>query len=214
MSHLKHLLYFFWFHIRWFGRLKFCFSDVISEKCSFEGANKIEAHSSFCGQMGYGSYIGVHCEIEANIGRFCSIAPHVITNHGTHPYTKPYATTSPMFFSLRKQNGRTFAKQTMFNEFKKIPTIGNDCWIGSNVFIAGDVNIGDGAVVLAGSVVTKDVPPYAIVSGIPGRVKKYRYDDETIEFLLKTKWWEKDIKWLKENWMLLNDIEKLKDALG
>ena len=65
--------------------------------------------------------------------------------------------------------------------------------------------------VLAGAVVTKDVPPYAVVGGIPAKVIKYRYDDETIKFLLRIQWWNNDIEWLQKNWRLLNDINKLKE---
>lgn len=67
--------------------------------------------------------------------------------------------------------------------------IGNDVWIGDNVVILKG-KIGDGAVIGAGAVVTRDVPPYAIVAGNPARVIKYRFDDETIRKLLKEKWWD------------------------
>ena len=63
---------------------------------------------------------------------------------------------------------------------------------------------------MAHAVVTKDVPPYAIVGGIPAKVIGYRYDEETIDFLLKIKWWNNDINWFKENWELLCDLDKLK----
>lgn len=182
---------------------------IISLDSDFEGANKICNHTLFSGRMGYGSYIGPYCSLSAKIGRFTSIAPYVRNNSGIHPYTYPYATTCPMFFSTRKQNGYTFADKMMFEEVLSALEIGNDCWIGENVFIAGGVKIADGAVVLAGSVVTKDVPPYAIVGGVPAKVIKYRYDEDTIQFLLNFKWWEKDIGWLRENWSLLCNIDDL-----
>lgn len=197
---------------RWKGDLcLFSYSSNIDLKSHFEGANKIYPYTQFAGVMGYGSYIGPYCRIEANIGRFTSIAPYVRINRGSHPYTYPYATTCPMFFSTRLQNGHTFANRMVFNELKTPVTIGSDCWIGENVFMAGGLTIGDGAVVLAGAVVTKDVPPYAIVGGVPAKVIKYRYDEETIRFLLDFKWWDKDIKWLRQHWQLLCDIEKLKE---
>ena len=163
--------------------------------------------------MGYGSYIASNSTIVGNIGKFTSIASEVCTNLGIHPLTNPYVSTSPMFFSLLKQSGKTFAKKQMFHEFKKPINIGNDCWIGQRVFIVGGVNIGDGAIVLAGAVVTKDVPPYAIVGGVPAKILKYRYDEDTIQLLLKTKWWNKPIQWLEENWYSFNDIEKFKEIL-
>lgn len=88
--------------------------------------------------------------------------------------------------------------------------IGNDVWIGQNVFLIGGIHVGDGAVILAGAVVTKDVPAYAIVGGVPAKIVKYRYDDETIEFFLNIKWWNNSGEWYKEHWELLCDIEKLK----
>lgn len=68
--------------------------------------------------------------------------------------------------------------------------IGNDVWIGRNTTILSGINIGDGAVIGAGCVVTKDVPPYAIVVGNPGRVVKFRFDPKTIEEMMRIKWWD------------------------
>ncbi len=73
---------------------------------------------------------------------------------------------------------------------KETPTIGNDVWIGSGALILSGASIGDGAVVAAHSVVTKPVPPYAIVAGNPARVVKYRFDEATIQELLALKWWD------------------------
>ena len=105
----------------------------------------------------------------------------------------------------------------MFDELKyydierKISVkIGNDCWIGEGAFLVGGITIGDGAVILAHAVVTKDVPPYAIVGGVPAKIQKYRYDEETIDFLQKIQWWNSPIEWLQENWELLCDLDKLK----
>ena len=82
-----------------------------------------------------------------------------------HPFQAPYVTTCPMFYSTLRQNGYTFADRNTFVETKVYTRIGNDVWIGQNVFMTGGLTIGDGAVILAGSVVTKDVPPYAIMGG-------------------------------------------------
>lgn len=196
-----------------FGNRFYSYPDCsLSLSCRFEGANKIYHNTSFKGFMGYGSYIGPNCDITANIGRFTSIAPWVRTNRGRHPYLSPFVTSSPMFYSIRKQNGFSFADKNYFEELTLPVEIGNDCWIGENSFLVGGISIGDGAVILAGSVVTKDVPPYAIVGGVPARIIKYRYDVETIRFLLGIKWWNKDISWLKKNWKLLCDINQLKES--
>ena len=195
------------------GKVRFNSSVRIAPGSTFEGANSIGDHTYFAGAMGYGTYCMQDCHIEGNIGRFCSIAAEVKVARGTHPTTSPYATTSPMFFSTRKQTATTFTPIDRFDELKEPIIIGNDCWIGQRALIVGGITIGDGAVVMAGAVVTKDVPPYAIVGGVPAKVVKYRYDDETIAFLLKTRWWDKPIEWLKANHALLCDIEALKREL-
>ena len=82
----------------------------------------------------------------------------------------------------------------------KVVTLGHDVWIGQRAIVMPGVNIGTGAIVAAGSVVTQDIPPYAIVGGVPAKIIKYRFSDAVIERLLKTEWWRyhpKDIIPLK-----------------
>lgn len=184
----------------------------INPKAVFEGANKLADNATFSGSfMGFGTYLGHDTDIGGTIGRFCCIAPYVRYNPGTHPFTPPHLSVNPMFYSTAKQCGMTFATENTFSEYLKPLKIGNDVWIQQGVFICGGVEIGDGAVVLAGAVVSKDVPPYAVVGGVPAKVIKYRYDEETIRFLLKTKWWNSTIEWFKENWELMNNIDELKE---
>ena len=214
---MKQLLKRWVLRLKWRGKLQFEHSCDIALQAQFEGMNKIYSHSSFGGILGYGSYIGHHSSLTAKIGRFCSISNHVICNAGIHPFQAPFATTSPCFFSLRKQNGATFATQQMLNEMKTTDNegsfdceIGNDVWICEGVFINGGIHIADGAVVLAHAVVTKDVPPYAIVGGVPAKIIGYRYDEATIKWLLNVQWWNNPIAWFRAHWSLLCDIDKLK----
>lgn len=200
---------------------KISFSCQITRHSELENMTRIYGNTIFNGKLGYGSYICSDCCLSAHIGRFTSIAPYVRCNPGRHPIGAPFATTSPSFFSLNDngfQNGSTFAKRQMFDEYNYIDKerkiavkIGNDCWIGEGAFLVGGIEIGDGAIVLAHAVVTKDVPAYAIVGGIPAKIIKYRYDDETIEFLKRIKWWNMPPSWLSEHWELLCDIDKLKE---
>lgn len=195
-------------------------SAILDNKVSFEGCCQLHPYVKFCGRLVYGSYIGPYSKISAHIGRFTSIASYVCTVAGRHAYQAPFATTCPMFFSLNpnhSQSGSTFATEQMFEELKfAVPEkqldveIGNDVWIGERAMLIGGVHIADGAIVLAGAVVTKDVPPYAIVGGVPAKIIRYRYDKETISFLLQTQWWNNTEEWFKENWILLTDIDQLK----
>ena len=212
-NELKQIIKYLILRVKYWNTLSCFLSSSITIRSIFEGANAIGPHSHFDGFMGYGSYISSHSSIVADIGRFTSIAPCVRSSNGVHPYTYPYATTSPMFYSIKKQTGTTFANKMVFKEIVQKTTIGNDCWIGENAFIVGNLTIGDGAVVLAGAVVTRDVPPYAIVGGVPAKVLKYRYNEDDIQFLLEHKWWEREIEWLKKNWESLCDINKLKELM-
>jgi hypothetical protein len=105
----------------------------------------------------------------------------------------------------KKVSSKPFAQGVGMTE------IGNDVWIGDRVVIMSGVKIGDGAIVAAGAVVTKDVPPYAIVGGVPARVIKYRFDEKTIHRLLDLQWWRYDIAdFGKVDW---SDINSAVDVL-
>jgi len=122
------------------------------------------------------------------IGSFCSIGPGVTLGHGEHPLN--YLSTSPyLYFDAL---GFKTNESPSHNEFFVLPPIfiGNDVWIGDGVFVKNGITIGDGAIIGARSVVTKDIPPYAIVVGCPAKVLRYRFDEQTREELLQLKWWE------------------------
>lgn len=200
---------------KWRKELKCSWRAQIRKGSVFEGANRIYGNTLFDGAMGYGSYIGSKGRFLGEIGRFTSIAERCNVIVGRHPYKMPFATTCPMFFSLKKQNGHTFANRQLYNEFKTADcehtvSVGSDCWIGYDVKLIQGVRIADGAIVLAGAVVTKDVPPYAIVGGVPAKIVGYRYDEETVEFLIKTKWWTNTEEWYLKNWKLMTDMDELK----
>ena len=99
-----------------------------------------------------------------------------------------------------------------YNTTKGNVIIKNDVWIGMNSIILSGVTIGNGAVIAAGSVVTKDIPDYAVAAGNPARVIKYRFTQETIDLLLNTKWWEQNPSWIINNIDILEsrNIELLK----
>ena len=158
--------------------------------------------------LGDFTYIAGNTNIsKTTIGKFCSIGPYCKIGLGKHP-TKDFVSTHPVFFSTLKQAQVTFADRNYFDEFAYI-IIGNDVWLGANVIVVDGVKIGDGAIVAAGSVVTKDIPPYTIVGGVPAKIIKYRFEKEEIEKLLQLKWWDMDVEYLKENFIKFHNIKSL-----
>ena len=162
-------------------------------------------------EVGAYSYIANNTDIEdAIIGKFCSIADNCRIGMGGHALTN--ISTSPIF--VEKING---CKES-WSEVDVNPTkerkviIGNDVWIGSHVLINGGVTIGDGAVIGAGAVVVKDVPPYAIVGGVPAKIIRYRFAPEIIEKLQQSAWWDMTPVELKEK-IKLFQLENVDIAL-
>ena len=94
---------------------------------------------------------------------------------------------SPVFYSGRDSVRAKFSQHKL--EGLALTKIGNDVWIGRSAIVLSGVNIGNGAVIGAGSVVTKDVPDYAIVAGNPAKLIRYRFDEHTIQELQSLKWW-------------------------
>lgn len=144
----------------------------------------------------YGWTIGDHtygqprifeeAEAKLNIGNYTSIAEGCVIALGNHRIdfvsTYPFATLGK-FWPSAPAGFRDHGSKGDVN-------IGSDVWIGSRVFISSGVTIGDGAVIGAQAVVTKDVPPYGIVTGNPAKLIRYRFDKQIIERLLRVKWWD------------------------
>ena len=194
-------------NVEFYWGTKFSGSDL---HC--EGYNVFGKHVIFKGEIGYGSYIGDNSNINATIGRYCSISSNVVTISGTHP-SKQFVSTHPAFYSIKKQAGFTYVTDNLFQEDifvddnYRLATIGNDVWIGSNVLILPGIHIGDGSIIASGAVVTKDVLPYSIVGGVPAKVIRMRFNNDQIDYLKKYQWWNKDTKWLKDRVSLFSDVE-------
>lgn len=174
------------------------------------------AQSSF----GLGSYVATRAVVRcARIGRFTSIGDNVRFCLAAHP-TRTHVSTHPLFWIPQTEVGPGLVRQAVFESHRYVDDerrftvdIGNDVWIGSNALVMDGVRIGNGAVVAAGSVVTKDVPAYAIAAGIPARVQRYRFDASHIAFLEGFRWWDKDWNWLRENAHLFADINAFQSAM-
>lgn len=152
----------------------------------------------FHAKLGCHSYTGQNTVImHAEIGKFCSVSWGVTIGPANHSYER-ISTHSFLYNSvdgLRPEN-----EEAAYDRFTTKCIIGNDVWIGTGATILRNVNIGSGAIVGAGAVVTKDVPPYAIAVGVPAKIVKYRFSDEIIEKLLRLEWWNWDDEMIRENY--------------
>lgn len=123
------------------------------------------------------------------IGKFCSIAcgAKFLFNSANHALGSLSTYPFPIFYDEWGLDGKNVADAW---DNKGDITLGNDVWIGYEAVILAGVTIGDGAIIGARAVVTRDVPPYAIVGGVPARLIRRRFDEATIESLLALQWWD------------------------
>lgn len=161
--------------------------DTTIERCVLGNNVAINRRSyindSFIGKF---TYAGINTTMNwTKIGAFCSLARNVDVGGFDHDYHK--VTTMPAFrFAQTLNGGGRLIEKTKHTEYCEI---GNDVWIAAGAQILHKVKIGDGAVIGGGAVVTKDVPPYAIVVGVPAKIIGYRCSQKNIEDLLMIKWW-------------------------
>ena len=170
--------------------------------------------------IGRFSYTGKNCiALKCNIGAFCSISYNTCIGGGEHPYH--YVTSHAFLYS--KDFGlipEDFDDSNIYDRFSEQCTIGNDVWIGANACVLRGVTIGDGAVIGAGSVVTKDVPSYAIVAGVPAKIIKMRFSDSIIKDLQEIKWWNFPSEVINKNFSLFNTtpteevLKKLRELIN
>ena len=155
-------------------------------------------------KLGKYSYIGNNCTVvNASIGSFCSIADYC--NIGGARHLIEWASTSPVFHRGRNILGKNFSNHSLKEQERIL--IGNDVWIGSMCLIKEGVQIGNGAVIGMGSVVTKNVDPYTIVAGNPARPIRKRFEQEVIQKIEATHWWDLKDSDLKEVSKYINDLD-------
>ena len=192
--------------------------DSVIVKCKFENNIAINRRNYINNSIiGKYTYTGLNTIINyASIGRFCSIARNVDIGGFNHDYT--HVTTMPYFrYAQMKAGGDKLVAEL---ETDGLCEIGNDVWIAAGAQILHHVKVGDGAVVGAGAVVTKDVPPYAIVAGVPARIIGYRFEEKYISALQEIQWWNWSDDTIAENmeWMITAEmcdktIEKIKGVV-
>lgn len=161
----------------------------------------------------FGDYTYVETDTRiahAVVGSFTSIAPGAYVGLASHPI-RGYASTHPVFYRNAPQLGYDFNDREHRGDDYATTTVGNDVWIGARALVRDGITIGDGAVVAGGAVVVKDVPPYAIVGGVPAKVIDYRFDEPTRDFLLNFRWWDRGEAWLREQADAMRDVVALRD---
>jgi acetyltransferase-like isoleucine patch superfamily enzyme len=198
------------FKLLWFKLLKkIRFSAIKNSK--IDKSSKIESGSIFYNScLERHSFCGYDCDVSnADIGSFTSIANSVVIGGGRHPME--WVGMSPVFYE-----GRDSVK-AKFSRHKREPSqrvrIGHDVWIGRSAIVLPGVEIANGAVVGAGSVVTKNVEPYAVVAGNPARLIRYRFDEVVVSRLLASKWWMYSDADLLRLGPYFNDVKKFLEII-
>ena len=163
--------------------------------------------------LGHYSYVaGSHASLtNCDIGPFTSIASHVRVNPANHPVDRP---TQHHCTYRRRLYGFDSEDDSELFAWRKAHrcTVGADVWLGHGATVMPGVSIGTGAAVGSGAVVTKDVPPYTIVAGVPARPLRKRFDEHTIDRLLATEWWNWSHQKLKSDFHKLIDLKAMLDG--
>ena len=179
----RKILYFLMF----FRFPKYCLNDIFIHPFSYISKNV---------SVEKGTNINGPCFLTSNvkIGKYCAIGYHLRVRVDSHKME--YANI------LGKLQKRYKWKSILY--FKAFTNIGSNCWIGDNVIILGNINIGNGAIIGAGSIITKDVPAYAVVAGNPAKIIKYRFQKNIIDELEEICWWDWDYAKIKKNSKFFN----------
>lgn len=171
-----------------------------------------------------GKYFGMNADgfvARASVGSFCAFGARTSINPFNHPIdwlsTNEFQYHPASFDWVAEY--RDFIRLPRTSDMFRHSTVGSDVWTGHNVNIMAGVNVGHGAVVAAGAVVTKDVPAYAIVAGTPATIRRFRFSEPIIERLLKVSWWDFELSQLSglnfrkmdEILPVLEDIRALHD---
>lgn len=185
-------------------------------KSTIRGPMFLNKNSQIGPEVTFGKYSGLNesCYVaHATVGAYCAIGARSSIN----PFNHPTDWLSIHEFQYHPKSYDWVPEYADFKRLERTPDmfstarIGNDVWTGHNVNILGGVTVGDGAIIAAGSAVTKDVPPYAIVAGVPAVVKRMRFSERIIERLLAVEWWNLELSDLSG--LPFRDVERCLDMI-
>lgn len=163
-----------------------------------------------------GAWLGMNADCyvaRATVGRYCTIGARTSIN----PFNHPTSWLSAHEFQYHPQSFDWVDEWNRIERLARTPdmiqhvTIGSDVWMGHNANVMAGVNVGDGAVIGAGAVVTRDVPPFAIVAGVPAKVVRLRFPEPTVERLLRVRWWDLELAALSG--LPFRDVERCLDII-
>lgn len=169
-----------------FGNYNVIFNDVLMDSCVIGDHTYVQKKATI---------------FNAKIGKFCSIASGVSIGPGIHKMDG--VSTHPIFYLKNTPLKKKFSDKDLFLS-SKTTIIGHDVWIGERAILIDGITIGTGAIIAAGSVVTKDVEPYSIVGGIPAKHIKYRFEESERGLFLASGWWDLPEDWLMSNYSLFS----------
>ncbi len=190
-----------------FPQVRFGPGASADDACTLEGQNVLGPGTVLMDvRLGRHSYVSYGSILQhATVGRFCSIGPEVRCGLGRHPLEN-VVSPHPAFCSPGHGGiWESFVTAGTFAETLPV-TVGNDAWVGARAILCDGVTVGDGAVVAAGAVVTRDVPPYAIVAGVPAKRLRDRAAPAAVADLLRLRWWDRDDDWLRRNAARFDDL--------
>lgn len=185
--------------------------SVLVQNASLEGRNRLGRNAALCGtakdsiRLGYASAVGAGSTVsgEVTIGRYCSIGARVSIHSKYHPMNKASTYINSQFL------GGLMSE----SEACRHISIGSDVWVGDGAIILRGVTIGDGSVIGANAVVTKDVPAYGVAVGNPARVIRMRFEPEVVRLLLLLRWWDRTLAELEEyRWLFEIDLAENSQA--
>lgn len=189
--------------IRWYG-YDIGYNTAISKDCILRGENKFGQNCVISKvRFGRATYCVNNVLVSnAEIGAYTSIGSNVSIGLHSHP-TRGFISTFPGFHF--KWSVTPYLDNPSNFNVQSRTMVGNDVWIGDSAIILNGISVGDGAIIGAGSVVTRDVPAYAIVGGVPSRIIRYRFTEKQISMLLEEKWWNWPVEKISRNQKLLQD---------